>query len=407
MAAKPVKVAYVADTADLRSSLAKAEAAMEATGDTAKSAGAKIDSAFDSTAESADQVASKGSQAAGALAGLGGLVGGSFGAAMTTGGTALQAFADAGDLVNVVTESAIVRKIKDTAVTVGQTAAHVAAAVATTAQAAATWALNAAIAVLTSPITLVVAAIAVLVGGLILAYKKSETFRNIVNGAFGAVKAAGVAMWDGLQAAFDGIKNAISSIGSFASNMKSKVTGAFGDVVDFIKGVPGKITALGGKFKDAGSAVMNKIIDGIKSAAGFISGIASSIWNAVKGLLNGAIDKINGALEFTVHIPAAPDVHINAPNIPHLARGGITTGPTVAMIGDNPGGREAVIPLDKYDLSGNQLVAALSSILAELKAQALDQARYHRESQQILAAVPADFGQALTRSVVNASKGRY
>jgi hypothetical protein len=33
--------------------------------------------------------------------------------------------------------------------------------------------------------------------------------------------------------------------------------------------------------------------------------------------------------------------------IPALKDGGITLGPTLALIGDNPGGREAVIPLDR------------------------------------------------------------
>jgi hypothetical protein len=32
--------------------------------------------------------------------------------------------------------------------------------------------------------------------------------------------------------------------------------------------------------------------------------------------------------------------------LPRFAKGGITDGPTLAMVGDNPGGREAVIPLD-------------------------------------------------------------
>lgn len=36
-------------------------------------------------------------------------------------------------------------------------------------------------------------------------------------------------------------------------------------------------------------------------------------------------------------------------DIPALATGGITTGPTLAMIGDNPGGKEAVIPLDRLE----------------------------------------------------------
>ena len=33
--------------------------------------------------------------------------------------------------------------------------------------------------------------------------------------------------------------------------------------------------------------------------------------------------------------------------IPKLARGGMTLGPTLALIGDNPSGREAVIPFER------------------------------------------------------------
>ena len=32
-----------------------------------------------------------------------------------------------------------------------------------------------------------------------------------------------------------------------------------------------------------------------------------------------------------------------------MARGGITTGPTLAMVGDNPGGREVISPLDRLE----------------------------------------------------------
>jgi phage-related protein len=358
MAAKPVKVAYLADTADLRSSLKRAEDAMESAGSTAKTAGQKIDSAFDSTAEHADTVASKGAQAAGALSGLGGLVGGKFGAAMTVGGTAMQAFADAGDLVNVVTESAIVKKVKDTAVTAAQTtatvaksAADMAAAAASKAWAGAQWLLNAALDA--NPIGIVVIAVAALVAGIILAYKKSDTFREIVQKAFGVVKTAATALKDGAVAAFDAIKSAIGKVIDFAGDLKSKITSGFTNVVDFISSVPGKISALGGKFKDAGSSIMSKIIDGIKSAAGFIGNIASGIWDAVKQLLNGAIDKINAALEFKISLPLGKSITINPPDIHHLANGGITTGPTLAVVGDNPGGREAVIPLNKYSLGGS------------------------------------------------------
>jgi hypothetical protein len=338
--AKPVKVAWVSDSSELRNDVAKVGTAMDSAAGQAQAAGAKIDGAFDSTAQHADDVASKGSQAAGALSGLGDLVGGKFGTAMMTGGVAMQAFADAGDLVNVVTDSAIVRKIKDTAVTVGQTAATIAHKVASKAVAAATkawtatqWLLNAALSA--NPLGLVVIAVAALVAAVIIAYKKSDTFREIVTKAFSAVSAV----------ASDALK-------------------LFTSVVDFIGGVPGKISALGEKFKSAGKGVMDKIIEGIKGSAGFITSIGSSIAHAAGDLLNKAIDAINAALEFKIAIPGAPDITINPPNIPHvaLANGGIVTRPTFALIGE--AGPEAVIPLGR---------SGPSTLRVHLTADALDQ----------------------------------
>jgi phage-related protein len=375
MSAGPLKISILTDTKDVQQGMSKAEAAMDSAGNTAKKAGAKIDSAFDSTAEHADTVASKGAQAAGALSGLGGLVGGKFGAAMTAGGVAMQAFADAGDLANVVTESAIVRKAKDIAVTAGQTAATIASTVAQKAAAAASkawtaaqWLLNAALDA--NPIGIVVLAIAALVAGIVVAYKKSDKFRAIVSAAFNAVQSAVSTAWGVIKGALNKFGDALTGVGDFATRMKNKITGGFSDVVDYIKSVPGKITALGGKFKDAGSSIMNKIIDGIKNAAGFIGHIAAGIWGAVKKLLNSAIDKINSALEFKIPIPGAPDISINPPDIPHLATGGITTGPTLALIGDNPSGRERVTPLDTDGLSAGEraLLAALENLAALLRA---------------------------------------
>lgn len=205
------------------------------------------------------------------------------------------------------------------------------------------WAINAAMSA--NPIGIVVIAIIALVAALVIAYKKSETFRKIVDGAFKAVAKAGKWLWNNaLKPAFNGIKAGLASVGQFAVNLKNRIVGGFNAVVAFIKTVPGKIKALGSKFADAGRAIMDKIIDGIKRAAGFIGGIASSVWNAVKGLVNSAIDKINNYLEFSIKV-GPKTFSINPPDIPHLAKGGITTGPTLAMIGDNPGGREAVIPL--------------------------------------------------------------
>ena len=48
-----------------------------------------------------------------------------------------------------------------------------------------------------------------------------------------------------------------------------------------------------------------------------------------------------------------------------LAEGGITTGPTLAMVGDNPGGREAIIPLNRLsDIFGDRGSAGTPVVIA-------------------------------------------
>lgn len=78
--------------------------------------------------------------------------------------------------------------------------------------AAAQWALNAAMNA--NPIGLIVIALAALVGGLIYAYKHSETFRSIVQTAFKAVAAVGKWLWNNvLKPAFEGMKAGLQAVG--------------------------------------------------------------------------------------------------------------------------------------------------------------------------------------------------
>ncbi len=72
--------------------------------------------------------------------------------------------------------------------------AMIAASVAQKAVTAAQWLMNAAMSA--NPIGLVVLAIAALAAGLIYAYQHSETFRNVVDGAFKAIAAAGTWLWN-------------------------------------------------------------------------------------------------------------------------------------------------------------------------------------------------------------------
>lgn len=104
MNGKPIKWSLVADISDLDRGFNRAEKILDSAADTSTRAGRDIEQSFGKVGDSSDEVASKGAQAAGALAGLGDLVGGPFGGAMAAGGIGLQAFADAGDLVNAAIE---------------------------------------------------------------------------------------------------------------------------------------------------------------------------------------------------------------------------------------------------------------------------------------------------------------
>lgn len=72
------------------------------------------------------------------------------------------------------------------------------------------------VALTANPIGLIIGAVAALVAGLVLAYNKSETFRNIVNAVWNGIKTAIGAVWNwikdtlvpGLKSAWDGIASA-------------------------------------------------------------------------------------------------------------------------------------------------------------------------------------------------------
>lgn len=114
-----------------------------------------------------------------------------------------------------------------------------------------------------------------------------------------------------------------------------------------IDGLKGLGHAMGALAVDAGQA----FVAGIKFG---LSQLAQALESTVKVPLNALISAWNaiGIPGMHVHIPVpfAPDIDFNTPtiglpDIPLLAKGGIVTGPTLAMIGEKRR-PEAVIPLD-------------------------------------------------------------
>jgi phage-related protein len=193
--------------------------------------------------------------------------------------------------------------------------------------------------------------------------------------AWEGIKALTSAVWEGLKSlvklGVSALVDADKSIpGRFAeglSNLKTLVSNIFhaamtsgldkvrdigGTIVDWIRAIPGKIGALADNFRQVGRNLIEAFINGLSAAAGFVSNIAGNVWDALKGMINSAIDHINAALSFSfdTHVPGVGTVSVNPPDIPHLAKGGIVTRPTVALIGE--AGPEAVVPLNRRNTPG-------------------------------------------------------
>jgi hypothetical protein len=103
MSGKPIRIAFLGDTKDLDAATRSVGRSVNSAADDVVAGGKRIDSSFRTTADGADLVASRGSQAAGGLSGLGSvahLAGGNvgkMGAGMVVAGTGTHALAGAGD----------------------------------------------------------------------------------------------------------------------------------------------------------------------------------------------------------------------------------------------------------------------------------------------------------------------
>lgn len=199
-----------ADAQEAVRGLGDAEQALERYGDAARDAGAKAGS----IGEDIDGVGGAAGRAGTGLRDLVGVLEGTpfeaFGAAVEQASLYLDAAAGAADIysaaqefLNIGTLKLTATTIANAASTVASTVAQKAASVASKAWAVAQGILNAVLAA--NPIMLIVLAVLAFIAAIIIAYQKSETFRNIVQ----ALGDALVKCWNW---AVDGIKNVIEWI---------------------------------------------------------------------------------------------------------------------------------------------------------------------------------------------------
>jgi phage-related protein len=164
-----------------------------------------------------------------------------------------------------------------------------AANAATKAYAAGQWLLNAALSA--NPIGLIIIGLIALGVALVVAYKKSATFRTIVQGAFRVVQAAGRVLWSAIKTYFQAIGAAMQIASRVAQSVASRVRSIWSGIVSFIRSVPGRIRgALGGMFNpiiNSARNAYNYAVGLLRNLVNYARSIPSQIGNSIKGMLPG------------------------------------------------------------------------------------------------------------------------
>ncbi|QCW22021.1 tape measure protein [Gordonia phage Yakult] len=182
--------------------------------------------------------------------------------------------------------------------TIRQRVATMAASVATKAMAAGQWLLNAAMSA--NPITLVVIAIAALVAAVVLAYKNSETFRNIVQAAWEGIKTAISFVWNSvLKPIFDSFVGALKWVGGAVMWLwNNAVVPAFDAIKTVIAVWWGAVQIYFNLWKaiigGIGDAVMWFWHNAVEPAFNTVGAIIKTVWETV---ISPAFDALKGSLQ--------------------------------------------------------------------------------------------------------------
>lgn len=176
--------------------------------------------------------------------------------------------------------------------------------------------LGGAIGLVANPIGLTVLAIGALVAGLVIAYKKSETFRNIVNGAFNAIVTGLSALWNGIKTFLQPVIKAITdfggelkkTIGDFwaengaqfmqaLTNIKNGFMSLWTTSKPAISAIGTAFSAVFNAIKAVVIAVMPVITTILKVGWTLIQALIVSVWNNIKGVITGALNIIMGVIK--------------------------------------------------------------------------------------------------------------
>ncbi len=232
-------------------------------------------------------------------------------------------------------------------------------------------------------ILIVIAAIAAFIAIGVLLYQNWDTIKEKAVEIWGKIKEF---ISNAIEKVKEVISNVINKIKETWSNIWGKIKDTASKVWDGIKSaITGTINGIKTGISNTLNAiksVWDKIWGGLKTTVtnifdaiwGAIKGVINSILGGIEGMANGVIGGINtviGALNnLSFDVPDWVPVlggktfgfnitELSKVSLPRLANGGITTGATLAEIGE--AGREAVLPLENNTGWMDELAGKLAS----------------------------------------------
>lgn len=251
-----------------------------------------------------------------------------------------------------------IESLKLTAIHAKDTIARGASTIATGAQTAAQWALNSAF--LACPLTWIVIAIMAVVGVFILLWNNCEGFRNFFISMWSSIQSGiqtfntwiTTAMATDWTTTFGALGSILNSFFFVVGSIWNAIKLVFQGVTDFITGV----------FTGNWSLAWQGIVEVF---SGIVSGLAAYMkapLNGIIGMINAAIGGINSiSIDIPEWVPEFGGQHfgVSIPQIPMLAKGGITNGVSIA----GEAGPEAVIPLKRNNPRSLSLLEKTASAI--------------------------------------------
>lgn len=190
-------------------------------------------------------------------------------------------------ITNGVEKTGMITRARTTVVTIAKTVAEKAAAAASKAMAAATWLVNAAMRA--NPIGIVITALTLLAGAFYVAYRKSSTFREIVNGAWDAIKRGASAAWDGIKQVFGWLVDGLRSVGDKWGDFKQAVADAW-------TGIKTNVSNAADAVKRTITGAWDSIKTGVDNAWDAVKGKISDAWNGIKTVVGNAAGAVQDEL---------------------------------------------------------------------------------------------------------------